>query len=77
MPGLNQCDAFKRAEEICRAVSEMQIHFEGQILNITVSIGVAQYPEHGSNPDAVIQAADSALYEAKHGGRNQVRLKQA
>jgi diguanylate cyclase (GGDEF)-like protein len=38
---------------------------------ITVSIGVAHYPEHGRNFEEVFQKADEALYEAKRKGRNQ------
>ena len=40
---------------------------------VTVSIGVAEPSERASTPDAVIKAADKALYRAKKGGRNQVR----
>jgi diguanylate cyclase (GGDEF)-like protein len=39
---------------------------------VTISIGVAEYPEHGYTADAVISRADEALYEAKRGGRNRV-----
>ncbi|RZS87462.1 diguanylate cyclase (GGDEF)-like protein [Motilibacter rhizosphaerae] len=37
---------------------------------VTVSIGVAAYPLHGSTPAALLRAADTALYDAKRGGRN-------
>ncbi len=40
---------------------------------VTVSIGVAAPSERAASPDAVIKAADKALYRAKKGGRNQVR----
>jgi diguanylate cyclase (GGDEF)-like protein len=39
---------------------------------VTVSIGVASFPEHGETPDAIIASADSALYDAKRNGRNRV-----
>ena len=39
---------------------------------ITVSVGVARYPDHGATLDAVYQRADQALYYAKHAGRNMV-----
>jgi len=39
---------------------------------VTVSIGVAVFPEHGESPEALIMSADAAMYEAKHGGRDRV-----
>ena len=41
-------------------------------VSVTISIGVAQRNDKLATPDAVIKAADKALYRAKHGGRNQV-----
>ena len=39
---------------------------------ITVSIGLATYPEFGDTPKMLMAAADAALYEAKRSGRNRV-----
>ena len=41
---------------------------------ITISIGVATFPENGTTPTALISAADTALYDAKRNGRNLVCL---
>jgi diguanylate cyclase (GGDEF)-like protein len=41
---------------------------------VTVSIGVASYPEHGETAEAVIAAADAGLYKAKRSGRNETVL---
>lgn len=41
--------------------------------SITVSIGLASYPEHGDNFNQVFEMADQALYDAKRGGRNLTR----
>jgi diguanylate cyclase (GGDEF)-like protein len=38
--------------------------------SITLSLGVAIFPDHGLTGEAVLQAADMALYRAKHAGRN-------
>jgi len=39
---------------------------------VTVSIGVAGYPEHGDTPEKIIASADAALYQAKRDGRDRV-----
>jgi diguanylate cyclase (GGDEF)-like protein len=41
---------------------------------VTVSIGVATYPDHASTVDALIEAADQALYQAKAAGKNRVAV---
>lgn len=43
---------------------------------VTVSVGVAAFPEAGASPDEVLNHADAALYVSKHQGRNQVTLYQ-
>jgi diguanylate cyclase (GGDEF)-like protein len=40
----------------------------------TLSFGIAESPRHGRSPTAVLAAADTALYAAKHGGRNLVEI---
>ena len=42
-------------------------------LHVTISGGVASYPEHGGNATALLAAADAAVYDAKLGGRNRIR----
>jgi len=44
------------------------------VLQISSSIGIAIYPEHGSNPNELARHADHALYASKAGGRNQTSL---
>jgi diguanylate cyclase (GGDEF)-like protein len=56
------------AERICERVAAAE--FPNQ--KITLSIGVASLPGNGDTPDAVIAAADEALYQAKREGRNRV-----
>ncbi|MDQ3877980.1 MAG: GGDEF domain-containing protein, partial [Actinomycetota bacterium] len=41
---------------------------------ITISIGVATSPQSGSDVETLVRAADAALYEAKHRGRNRVAI---
>jgi diguanylate cyclase (GGDEF)-like protein len=41
---------------------------------MTLSAGVATFPEHGDSAEALIRSADEALYRAKGLGRNRVEL---
>jgi diguanylate cyclase (GGDEF)-like protein len=41
---------------------------------ITASFGVASFPQHASSRDLLVLAADRALYESKHAGRNRISL---
>jgi diguanylate cyclase (GGDEF)-like protein/PAS domain S-box-containing protein len=66
-------DAVRRAEQLRAEVSHLTVHHGGQHLgDISISVGVASYPIHGSVLTDLIAAADSALYQAKAAGRNRV-----
>ncbi|HEX5307752.1 MAG TPA: diguanylate cyclase [Solirubrobacteraceae bacterium] len=60
-------EGFTLAERVRRAV---QSEFEGDAVPLTVSFGVAVYPEHGETAAALLHAAAEALYAAKDRGRN-------
>jgi diguanylate cyclase (GGDEF)-like protein len=61
------------AERVREHVAELMADWEGQTVRVTASVGVAVLePEHPS-VEAMIEAADEALYEAKRAGRNCVR----
>jgi diguanylate cyclase (GGDEF)-like protein len=64
------------AERIRMAVTAMVVpsDTETPLPQVTVSIGVAAFPEHGEALEDVIQAADKALYESKREGRNRVTV---
>lgn len=65
--------ARQRAEGLREQIAAMQIRFRGESLRqITVSIGVAAFPAHGSSAAQMISVADAALYRAKHHGRDRV-----
>ena len=64
-----------RAERIRSKLRELVVLHQGHSLGaITVSIGVASAPHHGSDPKALLQAADAALYCAKREGRDRVAV---
>lgn len=63
--------ALKRAEKIRRAVKYVTNTFNGQILPpLTISLGVASFPNHGKTPHTLVTLADKALYWAKNHGRD-------
>lgn len=64
----------KVAEKIRKAVESKLFDIGDKTIHITISIGVALYPEHSYNFDEVVKMADSALYKAKQSGRNRVVL---
>jgi diguanylate cyclase (GGDEF)-like protein/PAS domain S-box-containing protein len=62
-----------RAEKLRAKMRELTILYQGKSLGIvTISVGVAAFPTHGTSPKELMAAADAALYEAKRGGRDQV-----
>jgi diguanylate cyclase (GGDEF)-like protein len=63
----------QRAETIREQVKQLMLEHRRQPLGvITLSLGVACFPEHGKSGEAVIHAADAALYCAKREGRDRV-----
>lgn len=59
------------AEKIRRMTDEATFEFEENSIPVTISMGVAELLHHAT-PEALIQAADMKLYEAKESGRNKV-----
>ena len=68
-------DALVIAEKILHAISQ-PFEVAGKNLPISVSIGVAVYPEHGNDEKRLLINADIAMYHAKKSGRNTVKLYQ-
>lgn len=65
-----------RAEALLEAVRSLQLSHAGQALGrLSASLGLAFFPQHGEHPQALLEAADAALYRAKRGGRD--RLEEA
>jgi diguanylate cyclase (GGDEF)-like protein len=63
--------AVARAEDLRQRIQKLTVRYgEKSLPEVTVSIGVAQFPLHGQTPQDVIRAADDALYVAKARGRN-------
>lgn len=75
MPEMDQEVAIRRATELLQATRDLSVMHEGQILpQITVSVGIAVFPEHSVDTDQLIGTADGALYLAKHAGRDRYAI---
>ena len=62
-----------RAERLRLKMKELTILHQGRSMGmLTISVGVAVFPEHAMSPKELMAAADAAMYEAKRGGRDQV-----
>ncbi|HNA55191.1 MAG TPA: diguanylate cyclase [Anaerolineales bacterium] len=72
MPEASFQNAFERAQSWQQAYASKTIEYEDKALKVTFSAGVASYPQHGPNGEAILHAADHALYESKSNGRNRV-----
>jgi diguanylate cyclase (GGDEF)-like protein len=77
LPEISPEQGVEAAERIRRKVAEQRFEGDGEAIEVTISVGVASYPENGEDAETVIRNADEALYEAKKLGRNQVTLADA
>jgi len=74
LPNIDQeANAMLVAEKVLSAIN-LPFELDGHSINISSSIGVAVYPEHGGEEKLLTKNADTAMYAAKNGGRNNVIL---
>jgi two-component system cell cycle response regulator len=62
------------AQRILSESNACKIDIKGEQVSISVSIGIADYPSHGSTIEEILNKADKAMYEAKKNGKNQIRI---
>lgn len=72
LPETDSAGAIELAQRICRIIATTPLTYNDQVINVTVSLGVAQLSDKESNYEELITRTDSALYKAKSEGRNQV-----
>ncbi len=65
--------ALKRANILREEVRQLKVHYGGELLGmVSLSVGLALFPDHGTTIAEVLRAADQALYSAKREGRDRV-----
>lgn len=74
LPEVSRVRAAAYAERVRLAIAQRPYEEAGIVEPVTVSIGVASYPDDGTTPSELIEAADKALYRSKSDGRNRVTV---
>jgi len=65
--------ALRRAEQMRKEVAKLELRYDDRPLGpVTVSLGVAVFPDHATESEELLRHADEALYLAKQAGRNRV-----
>ncbi len=72
LPEIDLLGARQLAEKIRAMVEAERFNFEGQLIPVTISLGVAELTPTCANAEDLIGVADERLYKAKAGGRNRV-----
>jgi two-component system, cell cycle response regulator len=75
LPGCNAADLFVSAERLCHSIADQPINTSAGPLPVTLSLGLAAMDPNSDEPpncEALLRAADTALYAAKAQGRNRV-----
>ncbi len=70
MPQATLDSAELLAERVVQAVARTALQIEGQQLRLTTSLGIAHFPTHAGNAQELVAHADTAMYQAKHLGKN-------
>lgn len=75
MPNTSLESALEQVQNWINSLQTKTFEYKGKTLHqLTMSVGIAAYPVHGADGEAVLQAADQALYQSKANGRNQVTV---
>ena len=74
VPDARPSELVELASRLCEAIADLAFEFGGQPASVTASIGIARFPENGLDAQALIAAADEAMYYSKAGGRNRWTL---
>ncbi len=77
LPAADMRQAETLADRVVRAIAQIPFRFEGQLLHISSSLGIALHPLHAADQDQLVACADAAMYQAKQAGKNAWRAYRA
>lgn len=73
LPEATLQETYERADQVRRQIKFVDVQHNGRsFANLSISCGVAVFPEHGTSAETILRAADAALYRAKAEGRDRV-----
>jgi diguanylate cyclase (GGDEF)-like protein/PAS domain S-box-containing protein len=76
---LEDLESFEYLDEILQRINQLTKSpcvIEGNVISVGMSIGASIYPDDGEEPEALIKAADAAMYRAKNSGKNRMEYSQ-
>jgi two-component system, cell cycle response regulator len=76
LPNTDGAGALVLAERLRGAIERLGIHYESAAIPVTASLGIAEY-HSGESLENLVDRADRAMYSAKIGGRNRVKVAEA
>ncbi len=65
LPETSFADALRRAEDLRGQVESFETAIDGEVVGVTITVGVGTFPDHADDLDSLIRAADEAMYRAK------------
>ena len=75
MPECDLNGAVTLANRLIEAVGNLKLEtMDSHIVSITISVGIAMYPEHGQSQKELFVIADNMMYKAKGGGKNGIKV---
>ena len=74
LPQISSSKALIYMERVRKAVEKMRVQTRSEVISITVSAGISDYPENCTDADKLLGQADQALYLAKNSGRNCIKV---
>ena len=72
LPHVAKAEAYQFAEKIRARLAKERVEIRRELIQITISIGVANIPDDTLDPEELVRLADERLYQAKRAGRNRV-----
>ena len=72
LPNITLETAYARAEDLRKSLNLLSVPYEEHNLSVTISMGIACFPENGQTRDCILRAADQAMYAAKEAGRDHI-----